>query len=424
MHRRSGARSPRKWIMARLRHKRAPPQGGNLPVCEKSIIFAAEKNQYLSIYMKFNVSGKALQQQLQAVSKVINSKNALSILDNFLFTVAGDTLTITGSDQENSFVATLDIMEAEGEGSIAILARRLLDIFKEVANQPVTFYINEETLEIDIKFLTGHFNFTGISAAEFPVQEAMDADAESIDVPASMIGAGLDATLFAVATDTIRPAMTGVYFDIHPEDITFVASDTHKLVRYINTVAAPGITRDFILPAKPAAIIRALTGKDDALINIQMDSKKAVFRFGNYALTSKYILGKFPNYNRVIPADNAFTLTVDRASLLNAMRRVSLFASQASGLVRLNIQPGEVMLSAQDLDYATSAEERVACEYEGNPMIIGFNAQYIIELLQNLKADVVVVRLADPSRPGLFVPQEEGAGAETVMLLMPMQVVE
>ena len=291
--------------------------------------------------MKFNVSGKALQQQLQAVSKVINSKNALSILDNFLFTVAGDTLTITGSDQENSFVATLDIMEAEGEGSIAILARRLLDIFKEVANQPVTFYINEETLEIDIKFLTGHFNFTGISAAEFPVQEAMDADAESIDVPASMIGAGLDATLFAVATDTIRPAMTGVYFDIHPEDITFVASDTHKLVRYINTVAAPGITRDFILPAKPAAIIRALTGKDDALINIQMDSKKAVFRFGNYALTSKYILGKFPNYNRVIPADNAFTLTVDRASLLNAMRRVSLFASQASGLVRLNIQPGE-----------------------------------------------------------------------------------
>lgn len=374
--------------------------------------------------MKFNVSGKALQQQLQAVSKVINSKNALSILDNFLLTVKGNELTITGSDQENTFVATVEIMEVEGEGSIAILARRLLDIFKEVANQPVTFYINEETLEIDIKFLTGHFNFTGISAAEFPLQESMEPDTVEIKVPTSMILAGLETTLFAVATDTIRPAMTGVYFDIHPADITFVSSDTHKLVRYINTEAAPGIERNFILPAKPASILRSLISKDDPEMTIQMDSKKAIFRFGQYSLTSKYILGRFPSYDRVIPKDNPFVLTVDRVSLLNAMRRVAIFASQASGLVRLNIQPGEVMLSGQDLDYATSAEERVSCEYEGNSMVIGFNAQYLIELLQNLKGDVVLVKLIDPQRPGLFVPQEEAAGGNTVMLLMPMQVIE
>lgn len=374
--------------------------------------------------MKFNVSGKALQQQLQAVSKVINSKNALSILDNFLLTVKGNELTITGSDQENTFVATVEIMEVEGEGSIAILARRLLDIFKEVANQPVTFYINEETLEIDIKFLTGHFNFTGISAAEFPLQESMEPDTVEIKVPTSMILAGLETTLFAVATDTIRPAMTGVYFDIHPADITFVSSDTHKLVRYINTEAAPGIERNFILPAKPASILRSLISKDDPEMTIQMDSKKAIFRFGQYSLTSKYILGRFPSYDRVIPKDNPFVLTVDRVSLLNAMRRVAIFASQASGLVRLNIQPGEVMLSGQDLDYATSAEERVSCEYEGNSMVIGFNAQYLIELLQNLKGDVVLVKLMDPQRPGLFVPQEEAAGGNTVMLLMPMQVIE
>ena len=391
---------------------------------EKCSIFVQEKIKNRHIKMKFNVAGKALQQQLTAVSKVINSKNALSILDNFLFTVKGNELTITGSDQENTISAKVEISESDSDGSIAILAKRMLDIFKEVSNQPVTFYINEETLEIDIKFLTGHFNFSGINAAEYPRQTEMEADSAKLTVPASMIQKGIENTIFAVATDTIRPVMTGIYFDIHNEDITFVSSDTHKLVKYVNKESAPQMERSFILPSKPANILRALISKEDADIVITMDSKKATFDFGNFSLTSKYILGNYPAYNRVFPENNPFLLTVDRASLLNAMRRVSLFASAASSLVRLNIQPNEVMLSAQDLDYATSAEDRVNCEYEGNSMTIGFNALYMIEVLNNLKSDSVLVKLSDPARPGLFVPQEQGEGEETLVLLMPMQVIE
>lgn len=374
--------------------------------------------------MKFNVSGKSLQQQLSAVSKVINSKNAMSILDNFLLTVEGDKLTITGSDQENTMSAQVEITNSESDGSIAIMAKRLLDIFKEVSNQAVTFYINEETLEVDIKFLTGHFNFTGVNASEYPRQSDFEEEPVNLTIPASMLAQGIENTLFAAATDTIRPVMTGVFFDIHPNDITFVTSDTHKLVRYINSTAAPGMERSFILPAKPANILRGLISKEDAEVNIRMDSKKATFDFGNFSLTTKFILGRFPSYNRVIPTENPFLLTVDRVTLLNAMRRVGLFASAASSLVKMNIQINEIILSAQDVDYATSAEERVGCEYEGNSMTIGFNAQYMIEVLQNLKSDVVLIRLSDPSRPGLFVPQEENPGEQTLMLLMPMQVMD
>ncbi len=374
--------------------------------------------------MRFNVSGSALQQQLTAVSKAINSKNALSILDNFLFRVEGNTLTITGSDQESTISGRVEITESESDGSIAVLARHMLNIFKEIGNQPVTFYINEETLEIDIKFLSGHFNLTGSRAEEYPRQDEIEANAMVIEMPASVLQKGIESTLFATAVETIRPAMTGIYIDFHERDITFVSSDTHKLVRHINFKVAPGIERGVILPSKPANILRSLIGKSEADIRLTMDSKMVRFDFETISITSKFILGRYPDYNRVIPTNNPFELIVDRASMLNAMRRVAIFASAASSLVRLNIQPTEVMLSAQDMDYATSAEERVTCEYKGSPMVIGFNATYLIEVLQNLKSEVIVMHIFDPSRPGLLVPQDESEGQQTVMLLMPMQVIE
>lgn len=374
--------------------------------------------------MKFNVSGKALQQQLQAVSKVINSKNTLTILDNFLLTVEGETLTITGSDQENVMTASVEIMEVEGEGSIAISAKRLLDIFKEVSSQALTFYINDTTFEVDIKFLNGHFNFMGVNAAEYPSKMQHEQDTVEFRMPAFVAQKGIENTVFAASTDTIRPVMTGIFWDIHESDITFVSSDTHKLVKYVNSECAPGLTASFIMPAKPANILRSIVGKDESEMIVRMDSRSATFIFSNYTLTCKFIKGNYPNYNRVIPTGNPFLLTIDRMSLLTAMRRVALFASAASSLVRLNIQPNEMLLSSQDLDYSTSAEERVACEYEGNAMTIGFNAQYMIEVLNNLKGNVVLVKLADPSLPGIFSPDEQPAGESTIILLMPMQVLD
>lgn len=385
--------------------------------------------------MKFNIPSKTLQTQLTAVSKVINSKNALSILDNFLLSLSGDTLSIMGSDSENTMIATMQVFDAEGEGQIAINAKRLLDVLKEVAGQPLTFVINDETKEVDIRFMNGHFNFMGINGNEFPRKEEGGEEMQHFSLPAEVVRKGLETTLFAVGTEAIRPIMTGVYWDLCPVDetaenptplpgVTFVASDTHKLVRYINTEANPGITAGFIMPPKPASILRSLIAKEDGEINISMDANSATFNVGNCSLSCRFIKGRYPNYNRVIPDNNPFELTIDRISLLTAMRRVALFANSASSLVRFNIRQGEVLLAAQDLDYSTSAEERLECDYEGNVMTIGFNATYMIEVLNNLQSDTVVIRLSDPARPGIVLPLVQLEGEDVLMLLMPMQVLD
>lgn len=374
--------------------------------------------------MRFNIDGKLFQQQLQAVSKVINSKNALSILDNFLFELHDGWLTITGSDQENIVSSRVEVTDSEGEGDIAVPAKTLLEITKEINNQPVTLSLNENTGEIDVLFLTGRFRFMGINADEFPRGEKMDEDATVLVIPASVMKKGIDKTLYAVSLETIRPMMTGIYWDIHEGDITFVASDTHKLVRYINSEVNPEVVTSFIMPSKPASIMKGILDKTTDDVRMTLGEKGARFEFGDFTVTCRFIKGNYPNYNRVIPDNNPFAVKVSRESFFNAMRRVAIFASKASSLVKFDITESGMVLSAQDLDYGTSAEERVMCEYEGNPMTIGFNSTFTQEILANLSGDDVVVRLSDPARPGIFEPLEQEPNENLVTIQMPLQVIE
>lgn len=372
--------------------------------------------------MKFNVAGKTFQQHLQAVSKVINAKNTLSILDNFLLRVEGDSLTIIGADSENLMRATMAVSDSDGDGAIALPAKMLLEITKEISNQPISFDVNEETLDIKVDFESGQFNFTGIRADEFPDKLPDMAEAVQISVPAEMVKKGIDNTLYSVSTETIRPIMTGIFWDIHEEDITFVASDTHKLVKYVNSLAAPQQTASFIMPSKPAGIIRNVLGKEDENVVITMDAKSATFEFGPYMISCRFIKGNYPNYNRVIPQQNPFKLQIDRQSLLLAIRRVAIFANKASNLVKFTIDNDRVLLEAQDLDYQTQARETVACSYEGNKLTIGFSATYTIEILSNINCDEVEVLLSDPARPGLFKPLVQAEKEELVIVQMPLQV--
>lgn len=377
--------------------------------------------------MKFNVPGKNLSDQLQAVSKVLNSKNALQILDNFLFSIEGNMLTITGSDQENTLQATVEIYDSECDGKICLPAKALLEVVKEVSSQPLTFVINDNTKEVDLLFLNGHFQFMGIDAVNYPQKEEK-ADGEDgvveFSVPASEVQRAIEMTLYAVSTEPIRPMMTGIFWDIMPDKIVFVSSDTHKLVRYTNSESAPNIEKQFILPSKPASILKNIIGKEDTDIKITVDTKSANFSFANFSLSSRLIKGSYPNYNRVIPSDNPYKLTVDRQSLLNALRRVSIFASKASFLVKLSISENQILISGQDLDYSTFADEKVECAYEGSPMTIGFNAQFAIEVLANMSGDTVLVELSSPGRPGVFSPLVQKENEEVVTIQMPMQVLE
>lgn len=374
--------------------------------------------------MKFNVHGKTLQQQLSAVSKVINAKNALSILDNFLLEVRDNSLLITGSDQETVMTARMEITNQGLDGKIAINAKRLMEVVKEVSNFPLTFEIEESTGVIDLLFPGGHFSFMGVDAAEYPQSFETDELSVEMMIPAEVVLHGLDYTLFAISTETIRPMMTGVYWDFHDDDITFVGSDTHKLVRYINTSYRPQRTTSFILPGKPAGILRSLIGKDMEFLKILKDDKSAIFYLGDFRLGCRFVKGNYPNYNRVIPQDNPNELTIDRQVLIAAMRRVSLFASKASSLVKMSMSDNFVTLQAQDLDYSTKADERIGCSYEGAPLSIGFNSVYMLEVLNNLPGDQITVKLSDPGRPGLFMPFEQKEHESVVMLQMPMQVIE
>ena len=372
--------------------------------------------------MKFTIEGKAFQQQLQAVAKVMNAKNTVNILDNFLLRVEGDRLWITGSDSENMLTAMVHISDKDGDGEIAVPAKRLLDITKEVANQPISFYINDETKEIDLKFLNGHFNFMGVDAAAYPRRRALEGEIHEMTLPVSMVSKGIERTAYAVSPEVSRPIMTGIFWDIKEDRIVFVSSDTHKLVKYSNFEKGPGFESRFVLPGKTANILRNLVGKDDAEIKIVYDVKGGVFEFGDYLLSSIFVQGNYPNYDRVIPQDSPFSLVVDRASLINALRRVTLFASKASNLVVLKLESDGMLLTGQDLDYGTKAEERVMCEYSGNEMTLGFNGVFMIEILNNTAADTVQLHLSDPARPCVYTPVERQEGEDLVTIQMPMQV--
>lgn len=372
--------------------------------------------------MRFVVEGKVFQQQLQAVSKVINSKNTLSILDNFLLRMDGEKLHITGSDTENVMTASMEVSDSEGMGEIAVSAKRLLEIVKEISGQPLTFIVNDDTKEVEVSFLNGRFNFMGVDSAQYPRKDVSQEELTVLEIPADVVKTGLDSTIFAVSADGVRPIMTGIYWDIHPEDITFVSSDTHKLVRFIDYKTNPGIESSFIMPSKPANILRSLLGKEEETIKLEFDSKGATFTFGTYKLSNLFIKGNYPNYNRVIPESNPFVIEVDRVSMLTALRRVAIFAAKSSNLVVIDLNAEGMVLSTQDLDYATAATERVNCSYEGNNMTIGFNCQFMIEVLNNMDCETVLLKLSDPARPGVYTPLEQKEDENLVVIQMPMQV--
>lgn len=372
--------------------------------------------------MKFIVSSTALTSRLSAISRVINSKNTLPILDCFLFSVKDNVLTATASDGENTIVTTVEIAEVEGEGSIAVGARTMLDALKEIPEQPLTFEVDTSTLEVNVEYLNGKYKLVGQNPDEFPRRVELNEDAISIEMDAATLLEGVTRTLFATADDELRPVMNGVYFDLTEDNITLVASDGHKLVRFRSTAAHAKSKAAFILPKKPAGQVKNLLTKELGTVQVGFDNRNAIFVMEGYTMTSRLIDGRYPNYNSVIPKENPCHLTADRQLLLGAMKRVSVFASQASSLVKLNLTRDQILVSAQDYDFSTSANETVVCQYDGNDMSIGFKATFLIDILSNLPGEEVVMELADPSRAGILTPAEQSETDDLLMLLMPMML--
>lgn len=374
--------------------------------------------------MKFIVSSTDLLSHLQAISRVINNKNSLPILDNFLLQLEGKTLTMTASDIETTLITSMEVETAEGSGKVAVASRLLLDTLHEFSEQPLTFNINDSNLAMVISSANGSYNFIGQNGDEYPRMPQLMDEAQTLAMPVSTLSSGISKTLFCTADDELRPVMNGIFFDITAENLTLVATDAHKLVRYKTIHTSVSIegeeTVNFILPKKPAMMLKNILPKESGEVEIRFDNKNAHFKLGNYTMICRQVEGRFPNYNGVIPKNNPFKVIIDRVTILNALKRVSVFANQASNLVKLAINGNQIHISAQDIDFSISAEETISCQFEGDPIKIGFKSSFLIEILGNINASDIVMELSDASRAGLILPFENEANEEILMLLMPM----
>lgn len=370
--------------------------------------------------MKFNVSSSKLFSQLQAVSRVINNKNALPILDDVLFELSGNELRLTASDGETTIRTAIEVDGVEGSGKVASAAKLLLETLREFSDQPLAFTIDENNFAVSMVSQNGTYSFVGVNGNEYPEMPQNDAETQSFSLPATTLQNAIEKTIFCTADDPLRPVMNGIYFDITAENVTMVATDAHRLVKYTNNSVKTGIEANFILPKKPASLLKNLLAKEEGEVQIIFGVKNARFEFDKTIVVCRRIEGRFPNYNAVIPQSNQNIVTIDRQTMINACKRVAVFANNGTAQLRLALTENQIKISAQDIDFSTSAEELVQCDYQGTPMAIGFKAPFLIDLLSTIGTQDVQLKLADPARAGLILPVGEESNEEVLMLLMPM----
>jgi DNA polymerase-3 subunit beta len=372
--------------------------------------------------MKFIVSSDQLLKSLQSISGVLNTSNTLPILDNFLFDIKAGELTISGSDLESTMITKLEITSKE-EGIIAIPARLLLDTLKTFPETPLTFTVNSENHGIEISSESGRYKLSGLDGSEFPKAPELDASS-SVSLTADLLSRAIIKTLFAAGNDDLRPVMSGVLFELHEDHLTFVATDAHKLVRYTRSDAKASSGASFIMPKKPLTLLKnVLINEDEEEVNLEYTETNARFSFGNITLICRLIDGRYPNYDSVIPKENPNKMTISRQSLLTSIKRVSIFSNKTTHQVKLKIAGNELQVSAEDMDFANEAVERLTCSYQGEDMEIGFNSRFLAEMLTNQESEDIVLEMSQPNRAGIVLPAEKAIEEEdTLMLVMPVML--
>lgn len=372
--------------------------------------------------MRFTVSSTTLSSKLTALSRVINAKNSLPILADFIFDIQDGILRLTASDSENVMTTELALAENDGNGRFAIGNKDLLEAVKGFSEQPITFDVNQETNIAKISYQNGMFSMPIESADEFPQAQTVSENAATIIMPSNLLADNLGRTLFATAQDELRPVMNGIYFDLTLECLAIVATDGHKLVRNKLLTIHSEQPAAFILPKKPATLLRNMLQKEGGDVTIRFDERNAEITYDEGNIICRLIEGRYPNYNSVIPQGNPNVLTVDRLTLLSALRRVQPFANDSSNLIRFHVEESTLQLNAEDFDFSKTATEQMTCEYNGQPMSIGFKGSSFIEILNNFECQDVTIQLADPSRAGLVLPSEQPEGQDVLMLMMPMLI--
>jgi DNA polymerase-3 subunit beta len=372
--------------------------------------------------MKFIISSTSLLKNLQAILGVINTNNTLPILDDFLFELKDESLTITSSDLETTMRVTIRPDKAEESGAIAIPAKILVETLKTFPDIPVAFSINPDTLMIEISAGEGKYKLSGHKSDEYPRTPSLE-DTTAITLDSKLMSQAINKTLFATGNDELRLVLSGVFCELSPDDVTFVATDAHKLVKYKRMDLKSPDSASFILPKKPMNLLKNILSNQDVTVTIEYNKTNAFFSFSNIHLICRLIDGKYPNYDAVIPKENPNKLTIDRHALLNSIRRVAIFANQSTHQIRFKVSGQELILSAEDIDFSNEAKERLSCSYNGEDMEIGFNSKFLLEMLSNIETEEISLEMSAPNRAGILTPlNNENKDEDILMLVMPVML--
>lgn len=370
--------------------------------------------------MRFIVSTSTLLKHLQAVSGALSNSAVLPILENFLFEIKDSNLTISATDLQTSMTTSVAVESKEG-GKIAVPSKILLDTLKTLPEQPISFSVDDKTFAIEISAGDGKYRLSGENGEDFPRIPVVD-NASSVNLPATVLAEAINKTIFAVSNDELRPAMTGVYCQLTPQNLTFVATDAHKLVRYRRNDAKADTATSFILPKKALNLLKSSLPSEDVNVSIEYNTTSAFFKFANINLICRLIDERYPDYEAVIPQNNPNKLTLDRSLFLNCLKRVVIFANKTTHQVRLKITGSELNISSEDIDFANEAHERIGCQFDGEDMEIGFNAKFLIEMLNNLSGEEITIEMSTPNRAGLLFPSLRDENEDILMLVMPVML--
>jgi DNA polymerase-3 subunit beta len=369
--------------------------------------------------MKFVVSSSGLLKQLTALNGVITTNPVVPILENFLFEIGEGKLTVYASDLQTSMITEINV-EAKEKGNICVPARILLDTLKNLPEQPVTFKIDEDTYSIEISSDNGRYKLSGENATDFPRVPAVK-NGYAVDISTEILSRAIASTIFATSSDELKPQMTGVHLSLNDTNATFAATDGHRLVRYRRVDIASEVANTLLIPRKALNLLKSTLPSDNTIVKIEFNSSNAFFSFNNIKMICRLIDERFPDYENAIPVNNPNKLTISRLDLLNSLKRISIYANKTTHQVRLKIAGSELQISAEDLDFSNEANERLSCEYDGEDMEIGFNAKFLIEML-NLDSEAVDVNMSAPNKAGLLTPAKKDSNEDILMLVMPVML--
>ena len=370
--------------------------------------------------MKFIVNSSYLLKQLNAINGVITTNPVVPILENFLFEIAGGTLTITASDLQTSMMTELEV-EAKEDGSIAIPAKILLETLRNLPEQPVNFTIEESSYSIEISSDNGRYKLSGENATDFPRVPTVS-DGYSVNISSDVLGTAISNTIYATSNDELRPSMTGVFLKLDETNATFVATDSHRLIRYRRVDIVSDMSHSMIIPRKALTLLKTTLPSEVTNVAMEFNTSNAFFDFNRIKMICRLIDERYPDYENVIPADNENNITIGKAELLSSLKRIAIYANKSTHQVRLKITGSELMISSEDLDFSNEANERLVCEHDGDDIEIGFNAKFLIEMLGNISSDQLTFKLSAPNRAGLIEPSNKNENEDILMLVMPVML--